>query len=426
MDATLTVTLPNNTAFTVESAASSLGSCSVSGLVVTCQLGAMAEEASAQVNVVARSTAAATFVVQARVTAGNDRVTSNNNRQLPVTLRSGVDAAVVLSTSAGEVALGAPIEAYADVSSLRAMPLRNATLSLNLNQAVTYASMPGATCTTNASSVSCTIADLPAGATRRLTVQATTQVAGPLFASASVSAVGDGDLTNNNASTTAWVQAERDVEITAGPATVDLGVGTVYTVPYTLRSRGPLPTGDVIADHFHAVELAGGGLASTPVAPPARGPMRSPIRCELGALAPGSTRAVSLRVHGAAPVTGSISATAEAADDGYLANNHAGVQLRIDHVVDLSVVMASGGSGVEDTPVHRPGVAAIEWAAVGRRRHARHHAAFRGHAARGVHSQWCGLHAARCAARALHVAHDGAQCAAVRGLQRGVRRARQL
>jgi len=349
MDAVLTITLPDDPAHTIESATSSLGSCSVSGLVVTCQLGAMAEEASAQVNVIARSTAAATFVVQARVTAANDRISSNNNRQLPVTLRSGVDAAVVLSTSAGEVALGTPFEAYADVSSLRAMPLRNAVLTLNLNQAVTHASMPGATCNMNASSVSCVIADLPAGATRRLTVQATAQMAGPLFASASVSVVGDGDLTNNNASTPAWVQAARDVEITAGPANVDIGVGTVYAVPYSVRSRGPLPTGDVtvtISVPSSALVVdsidAGGTTCTRPDA--------LTIRCALGALAPGSTRPVLLRVHAAGSVTGSIGATAEAPNDAYLANNYAAVQLRIDHVVDLSAVMASGGSGVEDTP----------------------------------------------------------------------------
>jgi hypothetical protein len=349
LDAALTITLPNNAAFTIESASTSLGSCSVSELTATCSFGTMNVDGSANVSVVARSTGPATFTVQARVNATNDRLTSNNNRQLPVSIRSGVDAAVALATSAAEVALGAPIEAYVDVSSLRALPLRNAVLSLNLNQAVTSANLPGATCTTNATSVSCSIADLPAGATRRLTVQTTTQVAGPLFASASISVVGDGDLANNNATTTAWVQAARDVELTAGPAAVDLGVDTIYTVPYTLRSRGPLPTGDVtltisIPSSLLAVDSldAGGVTCARPDA--------ITFRCELGALAPGATRTVSLRLHGAVPVAGDINATAEAANDGYLANNYAGVQLRIDHAVDLAVVMASGGSGLEDDP----------------------------------------------------------------------------
>jgi hypothetical protein len=255
---------------------------------------------------------------------------------------------VALSTSASEVALGAPIEAYADVSSLRAMPLRNALLTLNLNQPITSASMAGATCTTNVSSVTCTIADLPAGTTRRLTVQAATQLAGPLFANTSVSAVGDGDLTNNNASTTAWVQAEHDVELTVGAAAADLGVGAVYTVQYSVRSRGPLPTGDAtllisITAGLEVDSIDAGGTACTR-------PDAATLRCELGALAPGATRAVQLRVHGASPVTADIDATVEAAGDDYLANNSAGTTLRIDHLVDLAVVIASGGSGVEDSP----------------------------------------------------------------------------
>ena len=177
-DAALTVTLPNNAAFSIDSATSSLGSCSVSGLTATCSFGTMDIDASANVTVIARSTSAAVFSVQARASAENDRLTSNNNRQLQVSIRSGVDAAIALSTSAAEVPLGAPIEAYVDVSSRRSLPLRNAVLSLNLNQAVTSATMPGATCTTTATSVTCTIADLPAGTTRRLTVQSTTQMPG--------------------------------------------------------------------------------------------------------------------------------------------------------------------------------------------------------------------------------------------------------
>ena len=285
-DAALTITLPNNAAFSIDSATSSLGSCSVSGLTATCSFGTMDIDASANVTVIARSTSAAVFSVQARASAANDRLTSNNNRQLQVSIRSGVDAAITLSTSAAEVALGAPIEAYVDVSSRRSLPLRNAVLSLNLNQAVTSAIMPGATCTTNATSVSCTIADLPAGTTRRLTVQSTTQMAGSLFASASISVLGDGDLTNNNASTTAWVQAERDVELTAGPTAVDLGVGTVYRCRTRVRSRGPLPTGDVtltisIPSSLLVVDsLDAGGVTCTR-------PDAITFRCELGPLAPG-------------------------------------------------------------------------------------------------------------------------------------------
>jgi len=347
--AVLTVTLPENAAFTIDSVASSVGSCSVSGLTATCALGSMPVDTTAEVSVVARSSGAASFSVQARVTADNDRVTSNNNRQLAVSIRSGIDASLVLSTSASEVALGSSIEIYADVRSQRSMAVRNAVLSVNLNQAVTSAAMTGAVCTTNASSVSCVIAEIPAGTTRRLTVRATTQVAGSLFAAANISVVGDGNFANNNASTTAWVQADRDVEISTTAATVSLGVGAIFEVPYTVRSRGPLPTGDVSVTFslpsravlVDSIDAGGAACSSTD---------SLLWRCTLGTIAPGASRVVRLRAHGVGPVTGDLIAIAVAADDGYTANNNAVVPLRIDHLVDVSVTVGSGGAGLEDTP----------------------------------------------------------------------------
>jgi hypothetical protein len=208
--------------------------------------------------------------------------------------------------------------------------------------------MPGAVCTRSASAVSCMIGELPSGATFRLTVQVTTQSAGSLFASANVSTVGDGDFTNNNTNATAWIQAERDIELKAGPSSVDLAVGAVYEVPYTLRSRGPLPTANVAltlslpssAVLVDAIDAGGAACTSTDL---------TMWRCELGSVAAGATRVVRLRIHGTRPVTGDLVAVAMTADDGYTGNNNAIVQLRIDHLVDVSVSMASGGSGLEDT-----------------------------------------------------------------------------
>ena len=119
-------------------------------------------------------------------------------------------------------------------------------------------------------------------------------------------------------------------------------------MPYTLRSRGSLPTGDVAltisipssALAIDSIDAGGASCTSTD----------SMIwRCALGSLAPGTSRVVRLRVHGTGPVTGDLIAVAVAADDGYAANNNAVVQLRIDHLVDLAVTMASGGAGLEDS-----------------------------------------------------------------------------
>jgi hypothetical protein len=347
---TATFTLPATMALTLDGASASQGSCSVSGLTATCALGDLPVDGTVQLQVIAHGETAGSFSVQGRVTAANDRLSSNNARVLPVTLRSGIDAGLGLSASATEAEVGEALQLHVDVSSVRALPVRNAVVSLTLNQPVSSATLPGGQCTVNASSVSCSIAEIAAGATRRITVQALARQAGPLFASASVSVPGDGDLNNNTASISGWVQAERDVELTTTHAVAELPVGAAHDIVYTLRSRGPKPTGDVSlllslpAGPLELDALDAGGAACA----------RSDAglwRCELGPLAAGASREVRLRVHGSAPLVADIVASALAADDGYSSNNNVNVQLRVDHVIDLAVMFASGGAGIEDLPI---------------------------------------------------------------------------
>jgi hypothetical protein len=199
--------------------------------------------------------------------------------------------------------------------------------------------------------VVCTIAELAPGSSARLTVDANTSAAEPLFATATVTASGDGDASNNSANAQAWVQAERDVELTAGPASVDLSVGESYEIPLLVRSRGPQATGAVFlsvtvpsssavvdsldADGAPCTQTAGGIW-----------------RCDLGVVPPGESRLVRLRMHSDVPATVAVNATADTDADGYLPNNSTGVQLRIDNAVDLAVLMAAGGSGVEDEDIN--------------------------------------------------------------------------
>ena len=344
-DVVATVTLPAIGILSIESATSTAGSCSVAGLTATCELGIVAAGERPRVEVNARSTSAAEFGVQARVSASGDPVSSNDATALAVSVRSGIDVSLALSASASEVILGAPLAVYADISSLRAQSVNNVNISVNLNQVVTAASLPGGTCTIQIYSVSCSLAVLPSGATRRLTVETTTTAPGALYASGSVGAIGDADLTNNAASAGGWVQAERDVEIVAGASNIDLAVGAAYELPFTVRSRGPLPTGDVtvwisIPSTDLIVDSIGGALCGKHD--------ESMYRCELGAIAPGGSRMVKLKAHAAVPLSINISASAEAPGDGYGTNNYATAQLRVDHLVDFGIVMASGGTGVED------------------------------------------------------------------------------
>ena len=342
-----TITLPALAGFSIDSAASAAGACAVSGMTATCSFGNLPPVTQQSITVNARGASAQNFTVQARVAAGNDRVTSNNSRALPVSIRSGIDAAVVLGASHTDAALGTPVEIYADVSSLRALPLVNATLSVNFNQPVTSASMVGASCSTNTFSVTCNIASLPAGGTRRLTLAATTTVAGPMFAGASIIASGDGDFTNNTANLSAWVRAGHDIDLSAGPAVVDLGVGVTYDIPYTLRSRGSSDAENVRL----TIRLLSTAIAVDSIDAACAPTDSVTYECDLGRMPVDATRLVLVRVRGMRAASADVSAVAAADDDGYGANDSAGVQLRFEHAVDLAVTLASGGAGIEDTAI---------------------------------------------------------------------------
>ncbi len=111
-------------------------------------------------------------------------------------------------------------------------------------------------------------------------------------------------------------------------------------------SRGSQPTGSArlsvgFSSGAVAVELidSEGATCSRPDA--------ASLQCELGVLAPGATQLIRLRVSGNRAGIADISAMAEVADDGYTANNFASVHLRIENLVDLGVLAASGGAGIE-------------------------------------------------------------------------------
>ncbi|HUQ12583.1 MAG TPA: M12 family metallo-peptidase [Steroidobacteraceae bacterium] len=345
--AQFTLTVPPSLSYQLDAATSTQGSCSVASFTINCDLGDVAPGARVDVGVTGHGRVAGSIAAQGRVAAGNDRITSNNNRQIVVNLRSGIDARLAMSASGAEFAVGAPIEIYADVSSLRAMAVSNSTLSVSLNQPVSSASVSGGNCIVNATSVNCAIGEIPSGTTRRLTVQATAQTAGPLFANASISVPGDGDLANNGASAGGWVQAARDLEVSAPSLSLDLPVGSVHEISFTVRSRGPVQTSNAELLLTLPGAMAVDGIEAGTVC---SHPSDYVWRCALGALAPGEFRVVKLRIHAVAPTTGDIAAVAVTADDGYAGNNSVDVRLRIDHVIDLAVAMASGGSGVEGVP----------------------------------------------------------------------------
>ncbi len=96
-DVSFTVTLPANAGLALDAAGAEGVSCSVSGLTASCDFGALAAGQERGVSITARATLPGTVTARARVSASNDLMTSNNSRDLGVSIRSGVDAAVTVT-----------------------------------------------------------------------------------------------------------------------------------------------------------------------------------------------------------------------------------------------------------------------------------------------------------------------------------------
>ena len=142
-DVILEVDLPDGVGLSIDTISAEQGSCSAAGSKASCSFGNMSPGEQRSVNLTTRGMLAGNFSAHARVSAFNDRLASNNSRDLVFSIRSGVDAAVTLTAEAPEVVLGVPLQIYADIRSLRGLAVRDAVLSLNLNQAVVAASLAG-------------------------------------------------------------------------------------------------------------------------------------------------------------------------------------------------------------------------------------------------------------------------------------------
>jgi hypothetical protein len=143
----------------------------------------------------------------------------------------------------------------------------------------------------------------------------------------------------------------RDVELTAGPATVDLTVGGAYEIPFLVRARGPQSTGEVTLWVTGIANAASVSLIDAEASVCTQESDGTSWRCTLGVVAPGASRLIRVRVQGTRAGTVDTNALAETGTDGYGANHPAGLQLRIDNPVDLAVLRASGGPGIEDQDI---------------------------------------------------------------------------
>jgi uncharacterized repeat protein (TIGR01451 family) len=232
---------------TFVSAATSVGTCTPSGSPVTCNIGSLGANQSANVTLVLNANTLATISNSASVTATEfDPNTANNNvGPAFTTVVASADLSITNTASANPVNAGAPLSFAINVANAGPDAASGTiTVSNTVPSGVTAATGSGAGWSCGALSgsvITCTsTTSIPAsGSAPSLTIAMNAPSSGPAVDSASVSAVtADPNATNNTASQSVTVNAQADLSITKNTSSAGIaGQSMVYTIVVT--NNGP-------------------------------------------------------------------------------------------------------------------------------------------------------------------------------------------
>jgi uncharacterized repeat protein (TIGR01451 family) len=199
--------LPPGVAF----ASASAGCTNASG-TVTCNVGTLANGATAQLSIVVHATAAGTVVNTATVSATEvDPASANNTASASVTVTTppptAADVAITMLASTTTANTGDGIAFTLTVSNAGPAGATGVTVNDVLPAGLTFASA-SAGCSNASGTVTCTVGSLASGASTQLTIGVTAASAGTFTNTATVAAAqGDPASSNNTSSATITVNA---------------------------------------------------------------------------------------------------------------------------------------------------------------------------------------------------------------------------
>lgn len=204
-NATAEITLPTD--LTIEEAFVSGGTCTSGGGLVACQLGQIAGGNSAVVQLVLRSSIAASHAVSVAVSATNDTNLANNQGAGTISTQPEVDLAVSLQAPASNTA-GTAFNATLSATNHSDIGAESVTLTLALPDGVSAstATFGGTACTVETGTITCSLASLAPGATATGSATLTASIAGNSVLQAQISSIQiDPDASDNTATTTVSV-----------------------------------------------------------------------------------------------------------------------------------------------------------------------------------------------------------------------------
>jgi uncharacterized repeat protein (TIGR01451 family) len=282
---------------TMQSAAASQGTCSLTSSSIVCALGTIPVGTSVEISILASATVTGTVTNVATLTSSTPDPDPSNNTATAtteVTDPSAADLSVAKVDSPDPVVGGTPLQYVLTVSNRGPGVATGASVSDPLPAGMTAVSATAnvGTCGTGPA-VTCTFGDLAPGAIVTVVVATTAPATLPspnpmLNTATATSAAADPDLANNSATSPTTVVARADVSIVKTTAQASVVPGTALTYTLTIANSGPSSAeGIIVLDPVPA------GLTFAS----ASAPCAAGFPCVLGTLAPGATVAITATYH---------------------------------------------------------------------------------------------------------------------------------
>jgi len=245
----VTDTLPSSVAFV--SATPSQGSCTRSGGTVTCNVGNLANGATATVRIVVKPTVVEVITNKASVKSNEfDPNTANNTATASTTVNPAADLSITKSDFPDPVLVRQRLT-YAITLTNRGPSAATGVMVTDTlpSSAIFISATPSqGSCTRSGATVTCTIGTLANGATARVTIVVTPTAVGTITNRVSVRGNEvDPNTANNDAMATTKVCQEGSLEIASDPTDKRVNWqqigGWFYVTMYRFLSFKPLPLG---------------------------------------------------------------------------------------------------------------------------------------------------------------------------------------
>lgn len=221
-----TIAVPAN--LTINSVATTVGSCASNGSQADCTIGTIPGSGSASVAVSVTASSLGSGTLNASVVADGDANLGDNSEAVPVVVVSATDLRIVNAASRS-VPLNSAASISPRVENISSFDATSLTLTLSYAAGlrVDSASWPSGTCSIGGGSVTCQRSNLAAGASVSLDIQFTATAAGSQSYSASVSSTeADANSNDNSASGT--------VTVSSGGGQSDSGGGGAFGLLWML------------------------------------------------------------------------------------------------------------------------------------------------------------------------------------------------